>query len=103
MRFKREQFQRGTGRSVKDTSLASLINDKAATDPEDELIRREVESELETILGTLNDREIEAPSPTAPEVRARALNIPLLSEPPTKVPGPLRLAGRPTARATCPS
>ena len=39
------------------TSLASLINDKAAADPEDELIRREVESELETILGTLNDRE----------------------------------------------
>ena len=39
------------------TSLASLINDKTAADPEDELIRREVETELETILGTLNDRE----------------------------------------------
>ncbi len=39
------------------TSLASLINDKSATDPEGELIRREVEIELETILAALNDRE----------------------------------------------
>jgi RNA polymerase primary sigma factor len=39
------------------TSLASLINDKTATDPEGELIRREVETELETILAALNDRE----------------------------------------------
>jgi RNA polymerase primary sigma factor len=39
------------------TSLASLINDKSAADPEGELIRREVENELEAILAALNDRE----------------------------------------------
>jgi len=39
------------------TSLASLINDVSARDPEDELIRQEVEKELRQILDTLTERE----------------------------------------------
>jgi RNA polymerase primary sigma factor len=39
------------------TSLASLLNDKNATDPQNEVIRREVEQELQQILNLLTDRE----------------------------------------------
>lgn len=39
------------------TSLASLINDISATDPEDELIRLEMAQELSKILETLTERE----------------------------------------------
>lgn len=39
------------------TSLAALINDKTAADPEHELIRREIEQELKQILDTLTERE----------------------------------------------
>lgn len=39
------------------TSLATLINDKTAADPENELIRREIEQELKQILDTLTERE----------------------------------------------
>lgn len=39
------------------TTLAALINDKTAIDPEDEVVRREVEAEIETILNHLTERE----------------------------------------------
>jgi RNA polymerase primary sigma factor len=39
------------------TSLAALINDKTAADPEHELIRREIKQELKQILNTLTERE----------------------------------------------
>jgi RNA polymerase primary sigma factor len=39
------------------TTLASLLNDKMAADPEDEVIRREVEAEIHLILNQLTDRE----------------------------------------------
>lgn len=39
------------------TSLASLINDKTATDPEDAVIRAEIEQHLEEILNSLSERE----------------------------------------------
>jgi RNA polymerase primary sigma factor len=39
------------------TSLASLLNDKTATDPEDAVIRHEVEEELQTVLESLSERE----------------------------------------------
>jgi RNA polymerase primary sigma factor len=39
------------------TSLASLLNDKNAADPQREVIRREVEQELQHILNILTDRE----------------------------------------------
>jgi RNA polymerase primary sigma factor len=39
------------------TSLASLINDKTATDPEDAVIRTEVHEQLAMIMESLNERE----------------------------------------------
>jgi RNA polymerase primary sigma factor len=39
------------------TSLASLINDKAAADPQGDLIRREIQNELQKVLDSLNERE----------------------------------------------
>jgi len=39
------------------TTLASLLNDKMAADPEDEVIRREVEAEIHMVLNQLTDRE----------------------------------------------
>lgn len=39
------------------TTLASLLNDKTAADPEDEVIRREVESEIHQVLNQLTERE----------------------------------------------
>jgi RNA polymerase primary sigma factor len=39
------------------TTLASLLNDKAAADPEDEVIRREVEAEIHLVLNQLTERE----------------------------------------------
>jgi RNA polymerase primary sigma factor len=42
---------------AENTTLASLLNDKAAADPEDEVIRREVEAEIQQILSHLTERE----------------------------------------------
>lgn len=39
------------------TTLAALLNDKAAADPEDEVIRREVEAEIHQVLNQLTERE----------------------------------------------
>jgi RNA polymerase primary sigma factor len=39
------------------TTLASLLNDKTAADPEDEVIRREVEAEIHEVLNQLTERE----------------------------------------------
>ena|SRR5687768_5994292 len=39
------------------TSLASLINDKSAADPQGDLIRREMQNELQSILESLTERE----------------------------------------------
>ena len=39
------------------TSLASLINDKTATDPEDAVIRSEVHEQLAMIMESLSERE----------------------------------------------
>jgi RNA polymerase primary sigma factor len=39
------------------TTLASLLNDKTAADPQDEVIKREVEAEIHHILSQLTDRE----------------------------------------------
>ena len=39
------------------TSLASLINDKTAADPQGDLIRREMQNELNKILESLTERE----------------------------------------------
>ena len=39
------------------TTLASLLNDKAAADPEDEVIRREVEAEIHEEHNQLTERE----------------------------------------------
>lgn len=39
------------------TSLASLINDKSAADPQGDLIRREMQNELQKILESLTERE----------------------------------------------
>lgn len=39
------------------TSLGTLILDKAATDPQEELIAQEMRGEIEAILSTLDDRE----------------------------------------------
>ncbi len=39
------------------TSLASLLDDKNATDPQDAVIQQEIEAELREILATLTDRE----------------------------------------------
>jgi RNA polymerase primary sigma factor len=39
------------------TSLAALLDDKTALDPQEEIIRREVEQEIQHMLDTLSDRE----------------------------------------------
>lgn len=39
------------------TTLAALLNDKGAADPEDEVIRQEVEAEIHHILSELTERE----------------------------------------------
>src|SRR5579862_5512756 len=39
------------------STLASLLDDKTATDPENEVIRREIESEIQQVLDQLTDRE----------------------------------------------
>jgi RNA polymerase sigma factor (sigma-70 family) len=39
------------------TSLAALLDDKSALDPQEEIIRREVEQEIQHILDSLTDRE----------------------------------------------
>src|SRR5438874_10406090 len=38
------------------TTLAALLDDKSATDPEDEVVRREVEAEIQRILNQLTER-----------------------------------------------
>jgi RNA polymerase primary sigma factor len=40
-----------------DTTLASLLDDRSATDPEDAVIRHEMEAKLEQILDALTERE----------------------------------------------